>query len=161
MSSRLAGVLVAVVSVVACAAPVAGQRAESPVVAVFPGEVRVRLEVADTEPLRQRGLMYRRALAADDGMIFVFDEPGFYPFWMKNTLVPLDIFWVAADGTIVSIQQDVPPCGNTSPLDMDCPTWPPRAGTTATYVIETQAGFARRHGLREGQRVRVSGLPGR
>ena len=129
--------------------------------AVFRGTVRVSVEIADTERLRQRGLMYRKTLSPTEGMIFVFEEQGFYPFWMKNTLIPLDLFWLAPDGTIVSIQRDVPPCGNTSEFDDGCPTWPPAAGTRALYVIETVAGFATRHGVAVGQRVRLSGMPAR
>jgi uncharacterized membrane protein (UPF0127 family) len=102
--------------------------------------------------------MYRTHISPTEGMIFVFDEPGFYPFWMKNTLISLDLFWLDADGTIVSIQSDVPPCGNTSELDDGCPTWPPAAGTRAVYVIEMAAGFAARHRVAVGQRVQLSGL---
>ncbi len=139
-------------------APAPAQYATPRAHAVFAGDVRVSLEIADTERLRQRGLMYRKTLSPNEGMIFVFDEPGFYPFWMKNTLIPLDLFWLSADGTIVSIQADVPPCGNTSEADDGCPTWPPAVGTRASYVIETVAGFAARHRVEVGQRVQLSGL---
>jgi uncharacterized membrane protein (UPF0127 family) len=140
----------------------AGAQYASPrAVAEFEGGVRVSLEVADTEALRQRGLMYRTSLAPTEGMIFVFEEKGFYPFWMKNTLIPLDLFWLDEGGTIVSIQHAIPPCGNTSEQDDDCPTFPPRAGTSAIHVIEVVAGFAKRHGIREGQRVALTGLPRR
>jgi uncharacterized membrane protein (UPF0127 family) len=80
---------------------------------------------------------------------------------MKNTLIPLDLFWLDEAGTIVSIQHAIPPCGNTSEQDDDCPTFPPRAGTSALYVIETAAGFARKHGVKVGQRVVLTGLPDR
>ena len=138
--------------------PVLAQDVTPRAEAVFESAVRVSLEIADTEQRRQRGLMYRKSLSPTEGMIFVFDQPGFYPFWMKNTLIPLDLFWLAADGTIVSIQPDLPPCGNTSEFDDGCPTWPPAAGTRALYVIETVAGFAARHRVATGQRVELSGL---
>jgi uncharacterized protein len=128
-------------------------------VAVFPGEVHVSLEISADERSRQRGLMFRQSLSPTEGMIFVFPEKGFYPFWMKNTLIPLDLFWLDERGTIVSIQHAVPPCGNVSDLDDDCPTFGPSPGTTALYVIETAAGFAKRHGIQVGQRVRLSGVP--
>lgn len=144
--------------ITAVTTPVMAQYASPRAVAVFPGNVRVSLEVADTEPLRQRGLMFRTSLSPTEGMIFVFEQPGFYPFWMKNTLIPLDLFWLDAAGTIVSIQHAIPPCGNTSEQDNDCPTYPPRAGTSAVHVIETAAGFARRHGVKTGQRVTITGL---
>ena len=74
---------------------------------VFPDGTRVRVEVADTEATRQRGLMFRDTLAPNEGMLFVFDASGFYPFWMKNTLIPLDILWLEADGRVVSIAASV------------------------------------------------------
>lgn len=141
--------------------PAAAQYAAPRATAVFSGDVRVSLDVADTEALRQRGLMYRTSLPPTEGMIFVFEQKGFYPFWMKNTLIPLDLFWLDERGTIVSIQHAIPPCGNTSEQDDDCPTFPPRAGTSALYVIETAAGFARKHGVQVGQRVVLTGLPKR
>ena len=61
---------------------------------VFKDQTRVTAEIADTANKRQRGLMFREALDQNDGMIFIFDEPGFYPFWMKNTLISLDMLWV-------------------------------------------------------------------
>lgn len=156
MRPLLYGLLLTAVS-----APAVAQYASPRAIAVFSGNVRVSLEVADTEALRQRGLMYRTSLSPTEGMIFVFEQPGFYPFWMKNTLIPLDLFWLDAAGTIVSIQHAIPPCGNTSEQDNDCPTFPPRAGTSAVYVIETAAGFAKRHGVQTGQRVTLTGLPAR
>lgn len=153
MSRLLCGLLWVTLSL-----PTAAQVAAPRATAQFENDVRLTLEVADTEPLRQRGLMHRRSLDPAHGMIFVFDEPGFYPFWMKNTLIPLDLFWLDAQGTIVSIQHSIPPCGNTSDLDDDCPTWPPAAGTQAVYVLETVAGFAKRHGITVGQRIRLTGV---
>lgn len=154
MRVLLCGLLVSLLSV----APSA-QYASPRGLAVFNGDVKVSLEIADTEPLRQRGLMHRRGLAPTEGMIFVFEESGFYPFWMKNTLIPLDMFWLDERGRIVSLRENVPPCGNTSETDDTCPTWPPSAGTRAIYVLETVAGFARTHGVEVGQRVVLSGVP--
>jgi uncharacterized protein len=127
--------------------------------AVFPGAVRVTLDVAADEAARQRGLMHRAALGSNEGMIFVFEEPDAYHFWMKNTLIPLDIIWLDERGAILFIHHAVPPCGNQDPEDDRCPTWGPPAGTRARYVIEVEAGFARTHDLRSGQRVLLSGVP--
>lgn len=139
--------------------PLAAQYATPRAVAAFPSGVRLSLEIADTEQARQRGLMHRKTLAPTEGMIFIFDERGFYPFWMKNTLIPLDLFWLERDGTIVSIQHAIPPCGNSSDLDDSCPTWPPAQGTGAVYVIETVAGLARKHGIKVGQKIVLTGMP--
>jgi uncharacterized membrane protein (UPF0127 family) len=154
MRSLFAGLLVLII-----VHPLAAQYARPRALAVFPGDVRLSLEVAADERTRQRGLMYRKAMAPTEGMIFIFEEKGYYPFWMKNTLISLDLFWLDERGTIVSIQHAVPPCGNVSELDSNCPMWDPTPGTTALYVIETVAGFAKQHGLEVGQQVKLSGLP--
>ncbi len=120
--------------------------------AVFPDGTAVALEVADTEPVRQRGLMFREHLAPNEGMIFVFPEPGYYPFWMKNTLIPLDMLWLDGRAQIVSIARSVPPC-KADP----CPSYPPEG--TASYVIEVVSGFARQHALKVGDVVKVEGVP--
>ncbi len=120
--------------------------------ATFPDGTRVSVEIADSEPVRQRGLMFREQLAPNEGMVFVFPVPGFYPFWMKNTLIPLDMFWLDDGGRIVSIAQSVPPC-KADP----CPSYPPEGD--ATYVIEVVAGFARQHRLKVGDVVKLQGVP--
>jgi len=122
--------------------------------ATFPDGTVVSVEIADTEPVRQRGLMFRERLAPNEGMVFVFPEPGDYPFWMKNTLIPLDILWLDAQARIVSIARSVPPC-KADP----CPSYPPDA--TASYVIEVVSGFARQHGLKVGDVVKLDGIPAR
>ncbi len=120
--------------------------------ASFPDGTVVSVEIADTEPVRQRGLMFREQLGPNEGMVFVFPEPGYYPFWMKNTLIPLDMLWLDAQSRIVSIARSVPPC-KADP----CPTYPP--GATASYVIEVVSGFARQHGLKVGDQVKMDGVP--
>ena len=114
----------------------------------------VHAEVADTERTRARGLMFRASLAPDRGMLFVFDRPGPYAFWMKNTLIPLDMLWLDDEGRIVSLAGAVPPCRSDP-----CPTYPTQAD--ARYVLEVPAGFASRHKLEIGQVVRIEGLTAR
>lgn len=118
----------------------------------FPGGTKVIVEIADTEATRQRGLMFREQLGENEGMIFVFDRLGFYPFWMKNTLIPLDMIWLDPAGRIVSIAESVPPC-KADP----CPTYSPTAD--ALYVVEVVSGFARRHRLQVGQVLALESVP--
>lgn len=120
--------------------------------AVFPDKTVVALEVARTEPERSRGLMFRTSMAEQAGMIFLFERPGVYPFWMKNTLIPLDMFWTDTTGKVVWIAESVPPC-QADP----CPEYPPKA--VASYVIETNAGFAKRHAVKVGDVVTLRKLP--
>ena len=70
------------------------------------------IELAKTEAERNQGLMYRKELDKNKGMLFIFDKEGSHPFWMKNTLIPLDIIWIDSRGKIVFISQNVQPCKN-------------------------------------------------
>jgi len=117
----------------------------------FPDRARVRAEVAATEAEREHGLMLRQSLGDLDGMLFVFEAPGLHPFWMKATLIPLDMLWLDAAGKVVHIAESVPPCKTP-----ECPTYPP--GAPASYVLEVNAGFAKKHQVRVGDTVAVSGI---
>lgn len=124
----------------------------------------VSLEIADTEPKRNRGLMFRESLAENAGMLFVFEAPGFYPFWMQNCRISLDIAWLDENFRIVSMAESVPPCrlpGCEPPCNsQQCPSYAPKPGTSAKYVVELAAGFAKRHGLKTDQVLSVQ-LPRR
>ncbi len=118
---------------------------------VFPDGYLVRVEVVADDATRQQGLMYRDRLPVDRGMIFLFPHSGNYPFWMKNTLIPLDMIWIDDQKRIVHVAHDAPPC-KANP----CPSIPPSA--EARYVLEVAAGVAARHGLANGQTLRFEGL---
>ena len=73
-------------------------------------EVTLEVQIADTEPRQVRGLMFQDQLPSDQGMIFVFDEPGLYSLWMLNMQFHLDMIWFDENGKVVHIEKDVPPC---------------------------------------------------
>ena len=112
------------------------------------GSVDVALEVADTPERQQRGLMYRNALAEDHGMLFVFDDDVDRTFWMKNTLIPLDMLFIAADGTVVGIHAEATPLSTATIA----------VGTPSRYVLEVTGGWAARHGVAPGARVELRGV---
>jgi uncharacterized membrane protein (UPF0127 family) len=118
---------------------------------ILPDHSAVVVEVASDDPTREQGLMYRDHMAEDRGMIFLFPQAGEYPFWMKNTLIPLDMIWIDADHRIVHIAHDVPPC-KADP----CPNYPPNA--KASSVLELAAGVAAKHHLRDGDVLRFEGM---
>ena len=118
---------------------------------IFPDNFTVHIEIAADDPTRAQGLMYRDQLAPDRGMLFFFPQSGDYPFWMKNTLIPLDMIWIDDQRRIVHIAPNVQPC-KADP----CPSVP--AGGMAKYVLEVGAGVAARHGLANGQTLRFEGL---
>jgi len=98
------------------------------------------VEIADTNAKRERGLMFRASLEKNKGMLFVFEKEGDYPFWMKNTLIPLDIIWMDQSGQIVYASKNLQPCGGT-----DCPATDPEVN--AKYVLEINAGLMDELGL--------------
>jgi uncharacterized protein len=106
------------------------------------GKHRFTVDVAATPEQQQRGLMFVRSLAPDRGMIFPYDPPQPVAFWMKNTLIPLDMIFIRADGTIARIT-------TAKPLDE---TSVP-SGEAVVAVLEIQGGRAAELGVREGDRV--------
>ncbi len=112
--------------------------------------VRVALEVMATPAGRERGMMYRGALPEDHGMLFVFPDEVDRSFWMKNTLVPLDMLFIAGDGHIAGIQADAVPLSTT----------PRGVGRPSRWVLEVNGGWAARHGVRAGDRVELRGVDG-
>ena len=140
--------LVAFVALTACRA------ATSAPTAVFQtakGPVRVSVEIVDDDASRSRGLMYRNHIDDGHGMLFVFDDVSDRAFWMKNTLIPLDMIWMDAQHRIVHIARDVQPC-KADP----CPSYPPNA--KAVSVLELAAGVAAKHHLANGNVLRFEGL---
>ncbi|MCU0653655.1 MAG: DUF192 domain-containing protein [Candidatus Pacebacteria bacterium] len=106
------------------------------------------VEVASTPEARDTGLMFRKQLDRDRGMLFVFDRDGSYHFWMKNTLIPLDIIWIGSDRRIAYISKNTPPC-NSDP----CPQYGP--SSPARYVLEINAGQTDAVGARIGDEITI------
>ncbi|HEV2366071.1 MAG TPA: DUF192 domain-containing protein [Caulobacteraceae bacterium] len=113
-------------------------------VATAKGVFRFTVEVADTEATRERGLMFRKSLAPDRGMLFDFKAPQQVAFWMKNTLIPLDMLFISADGRVVSIAHGATPLSET-PI--------PSAGPVLG-VLEIRGGRAEAIGAEPGDLVR-------
>ena len=109
---------------------------------------RFAVEIADTDATRAHGLMERTQMAADHGMLFVFEDDAPRAFWMKNTKIPLDMLFFDAERRLVSVQHDVPPC-----IADPCPAYP--SGAPARYVLELNAGEARKLGLTSGDELQI------
>ncbi len=114
---------------------------------------RLTLAVAATEADRELGLMCVTALAPQHGMIFVFAGSGVQEFWMKRTLVPLDMVWVGSDGRVTSVAPGVP----ASTLDTPDDAVARRSGE-GRYVIELRAGEAALDGVRAGAKLALPAL---
>jgi hypothetical protein len=146
-------VLMLMIGIVACTgANVDGQWASPRGQVTFPDGTNVTVEIADTDAKRQQGLMFRERMAPNEGMIFLFPEPGNYPFWMKNTLIPLDMIWLDRRAQVVWIAESVPPC-KADP----CPSFDHKGD--ALYVVEVVSGFAKEHKLKVGDKLMLKGIP--
>ena len=104
---------------------------------------RFIVELADTSEKQALGLMFRDQMADDHGMLFLFPGEGMRSFWMKNTRIPLDIFYFDAELKLVSVSENVQPCRTQR-----CPSYPSTA--PAKYVLELNAGKAAELGVKAG-----------
>lgn len=108
------------------------------------GGVPLRVEIADTDTLRAKGLGGHEPLQPDEGMLFIFETEGIYSFWMKDMRFPIDILWLALDGKVVHIEKNVSP--ESYPTSFT-------PGSPAQYVLEVRAGFVDQYDIRIGSRA--------
>lgn len=108
------------------------------------------VELAEDVNSHAMGLMYRTELPADSGMLFIFDNEQPRAFWMKNTLIPLDILYFDRHKKLVSQQLNVPPCKNTVST---CPSYP--SEKAAKYVLEINAGLSQKYGFKIGDTLQI------
>jgi uncharacterized protein len=113
-----------------------------PVVQLQAGMHNIRAQVAATVDQRATGLMHRREMAQHEGMLFVFEQPSVQCFWMKNTLLPLSIAFIADDGTVVNTDEMKP-----QTLDSHCSDKPVR------YVLEMNQGWFAKRGVKTGTKL--------
>jgi uncharacterized membrane protein (UPF0127 family) len=112
-------------------------------------ETNIKIEIAETEGAITQGLMYRKSMDFDKGMLFIFPDSDTRSFWMKNTIIPLDIIFVGEDMKIVAVKD------HTTPYSTDSV---PSDNKQAKYVIEVNAGFAGKFGINVGDSVSVGRL---
>jgi len=124
-----------------------------PLVEIGGASVPLQVAVASDEKTRDLGLMCVTRLRAAHGMIFVFPQSGPQEFWMKNTLVPLDMVWVEADGRVASVADNVPASTRQTPDDEVA-----RRRGNGRFVIELPAGEANADAIRAGVRLAIPPL---
>lgn len=108
--------------------------------------LEVKVELADTQPKAERGLMFRKAIPEGTGMWFVFRDDAERVFWMKNVIFPLDMIFIDKSFVIRKIEKTVPPC-----VHEPCPRY--YSGVPVRYVLEVPGGYCERKGVKEGQKV--------
>jgi uncharacterized membrane protein (UPF0127 family) len=131
-------------------AAAADTRSAAVFIDVGASRVVFRVELARTPAEHEVGLMFRKNLEPDAGMLFLFDRPSLQTFWMKNTLIPLDMIFISADRQIVGIVANAEPQTLTAR----------RVDEVSQYVLEIGGGLAAARGIRTGQRVEFRGVDG-
>ncbi len=126
--------------------PESGQpQPKLPTIKLWLGAHELVTEIASTPIEHQVGMMWRTNMAEMEGMIFIFDEPGRRSFWMRNTLVPLDIAYIADDGTLLEVHAAQP--RNEAPL--------PSESERVQFVLETRQGWFQRNNVKPGMQIRT------
>ncbi len=131
--------LLALVAVAGCARR---GPAGLPIVKIDIGGETVKAEIARSIDEQSRGLMYRREMGKNEGMIFVYEQERVLSFWMRNTFIPLDIAYIKADGTIATIKQ-------MQPLNESSHS----SRIKVMYALELNQGWFAEHGIKEGSKV--------
>lgn len=115
-------------------------------------DIPLQVQVADTEPRRIRGLMFQDQLPYDQGMIFVFEQPGSYSLWMLNMQFALDMIWFDGQGNVVHLEKDVPPC-KTAIETMTCQSIIPDGN--AMYILEVTSGFIDKNDITKNSKLSI------
>ncbi|MDQ2871233.1 MAG: DUF192 domain-containing protein [Acidobacteriota bacterium] len=123
-------------------APASGPRVEMPSGSIY------RLELAKTPEDQAQGLMYRESLPEKSGMLFLFSDPGVHKFWMKNTMIPLDMIWLDPEGKVLFVSADTPPC-KADP----CANYGPDAA--AASVLEIAGGMTAKEKVTVGSKLEI------
>ncbi len=147
-----AAVIVGIVGVLSVPSDIKLESVEFPRGTIKVDDLVLEVQVADTEPRRVRGLMFQDQLPYDQGMIFVFDSPAPYSLWMLNMQFSLDMIWFDADGNVVHIETDVPPC-KTALETVTCQTVMP--DTDAMYILEVTSGFVDKFGINHNSKLDI------
>jgi hypothetical protein len=106
------------------------------------GNTEIRAEIADTLIKRTRGLMFRKSLPENEGMLFIFDSEKYEGFWMMNMSFPIDIIWINKEKKVVDVTKDAQPC------KFSCQVYTPKE--KAMYVLEVNANFTEEHKVKIG-----------
>jgi hypothetical protein len=113
-----------------------------PTITLKVGNQNVRAEIANTEPTRQTGMMFRTKMGKNEGMLFVFEAPSYHAMWMRNTLIPLSVAYMDANGVIVSIHEMEPLTEN-----------PHQAAGPVIYALEMNKKWFKNNKVKTGDRI--------
>lgn len=140
----IAAVIIGVVGLMSLPSESKLESVEFPRGTIKVDDIPLEVQIADTEPRRVRGLMFQDQLPYDQGMIFVFDQPGLYSLWMLNMQFPLDMIWFDEDGKVVHIETNISPCRTALEITT-CQSLVPEK--EAIYVLEVTSGFVEQNNI--------------
>ena len=115
---------------------------------IFPKGQIFQLEIASTPEQWVRGLMFRKSLPENSGMLFMYPREDYYAIWMKNCFIPLDLIWLDSKGRVIYIVENAPPCKKEP-----CPVYEPMM--KARFVIELKSGSVKKLHLKLGDRIAI------
>ena len=148
----IAAVIIGVIGMLTLPSDSKLESVEFPRGTILIDDVALEVQIADSEPRRVRGLMFQDQLPYDEGMIFVFTEPGLYSLWMLNMQFPLDMIWFDQDGSIVHIEKNIPPCKTVVEITT-CQSIIP--DNEASYVLEVTAGFVDQNNITRDSKLTI------
>ena len=149
----IAAVIVGIAGVVSMPSEVKLEQVNFPIGTIKLDDKFLEVQIAETAPEKARGLMFQDTLPYDQGMLFVFEEPGKRSMWMLNMQFSLDIIWFDENGNVVEIKTNVPPC--KTPLEvMSCDSTPV-SSDNAKYVLEVTSGFIDKFGVDSDSKLEI------
>jgi uncharacterized membrane protein (UPF0127 family) len=148
----IAAVIIGVIGMLTLPSDSKLESVEFPRGTILIDDIALEVQIADSDPRRVRGLMFQEQLPYDEGMIFVFSEPGLYSLWMLNMQFPLDMIWFDHDGNIVHIEKNIPPCKTVVEITTCQSIIPDNA---ASYVLEVTAGFIDQNNITRDSKLTI------
>ena len=149
----IAAIIIGAVGILTLPSDVKLESVEFPRGTIKLDDKTLEVQIADTDSLRARGLMFQNELSYNEGMLFVFDESNTRPMWMLNMQFNLDIIWFDENSNVVAIEKDVPPCRTT--IEVVACRENGVSGDNAKYVLEVTAGFVDKFNITENSKMEI------
>ena len=149
----IAAIIIGVVGMLTLPSDVKLESVEFPRGTIKLDDKTLEVQIADTDSLRARGLMFQNELPHNEGMLFVFDESNTRPMWMLNMQFNLDVIWFDENANVVAIEKDVPPCKTT--IEVVACRENGVSGDNSKYVLEVTAGFVDKFNITENSKMEI------
>ena len=149
----IAAIIIGAVGILTLPSDVKLESVEFPRGTIILDDKILEVQIADSDSLRARGLMFQNELSYNEGMLFVFDGSDTRPMWMLNMQFNLDIIWFDENSNVVAIEKDVPPCRTT--VEVVTCRENGVSGDNAKYVLEVTAGFVDKFNITESSKMEI------